>query len=115
MLQQKRRNAKTYMTDDSGRELSRDEAINALMDELAKGREVIPMSPDCGKPCAYASCPGFDYGERGGCGGHDTGEEPRKSSGSANAESTAPADPENLALKREEAYWASEMLEGGAV
>ena len=79
MLQAKRRNAKTYMTDDKGRPLSRDEAINALMDELAKGREVIPMSPHCGKPCAYASCPGFDYGERGGCGGHTTGELPAAS------------------------------------
>ena len=76
MLQQKRRNAKTYMSDDAGRPLSRDEAINALMDELAKGREVIPMSKHCGAPCAYASCPGFDFGERGGCGGHITGEEP---------------------------------------
>lgn len=77
MLQSKRRNAKTYMTDSrTGRPLSRDEAINELMDELAKGHEVIPMSKHCGKPCAYASCPGFDYGERGGCGGHDTGEEP---------------------------------------
>ena len=76
MLQAKRRNAKTYMTDDAGRPLSRDEAIDALMDELAKGRAVIPISPHCGKPCAYASCPGFDYGEHGGCGGHTTGELP---------------------------------------
>lgn len=75
-LQAMRKNAKTYMTDDVGRPLSRDGAINALMDELAKGREVIPMSPHCGKPCAYPSCPGFDYGERGGCGGHTTGEQP---------------------------------------
>lgn len=80
MLQAKRRNAKTYMTDNAGRPLSRDEAINALMDELAKGREVIPMSKHCGKPCAYASCPGFDYGAQGGCGGHVTGEQPTEPS-----------------------------------
>lgn len=76
MLQTKRRNSPTYMTDDKGRALSRDEAINALMDELAKGREVIPMSPHCGNPCAYESCPGFDYGG-GGCSGHITGEQPK--------------------------------------
>lgn len=75
MLQAKRSNAKTYMTDNNGKPLSRDEAINALMDELAKGREVIPMSRQCGNPCAYASCKGFDYAG-GGCGGHTTGEEP---------------------------------------
>lgn len=78
MLQSKRRNSKTYMRDDSGRELSRDEAINALMDELAKGHEVIPMSKECGNPCAYASCPGFNYGEHGGCGGRITGEQPTR-------------------------------------
>lgn len=77
MLQAKRRNSPTYMTDDKGRALSRDEAINALMDELAKGREVIPMSPHCGNPCAYESCPGFDYSAGGGCGGHVTGEQPK--------------------------------------
>lgn len=79
MLQAKRRNAKTYMTDSStGKPLSRDEAINELMDELSKGHEVIPMNSNCGNPCAYASCPGFNYGENGGCGGHVTGEEPRQ-------------------------------------
>lgn len=83
MLQAKRRNAKTYMTDDQGRALSRDDAINSLMDELAQGHEVIPMSKHCGKPCAYASCPGFDYGESGGCGGHITGEEPQQKGGAA--------------------------------
>lgn len=76
MLQQKRRNAKTYMTGSDGRPLSRDEAINALMDELAQGHEVIPMGDHCKNPCPYASCPGFDYGAHGGCGGHVTGEEP---------------------------------------
>ena len=76
MMQAKRINAKTYMTDDKGHLLSRDEAINALMDELAQGREVIPMSDHCGNPCAYASCKGFDYSQGGGCGGHVTGELP---------------------------------------
>lgn len=76
MLQQKRRDAKTYMTDNKGRPLSRDEAIDALMDELAAGRETLPMGKHCANPCAYASCPGFDYGANGGCGGHISGEEP---------------------------------------
>lgn len=77
MLQAKRRNAKTYMTDNNGRPLSRDEALNELMNELAKGREVIPMGKGCGNPCAYASCNGFDY-KGGGCPGHTTGEEPNQ-------------------------------------
>lgn len=76
MLQAKRRNAKTYMTDGKGRSLTRDEAIDALMNELANGHEVIPMSPHCANPCAYASCKGFDYKD-GGCGGHITGEQPK--------------------------------------
>lgn len=78
MLQSKRRSAKTYMTDNAGKPLSRDVAINALMDELSKGREVIPMSPHCKNPCAYASCKGFDYAG-GGCPGHVTGEKPLES------------------------------------
>lgn len=70
-LQGLRKNAKTYMTDDQGRALSRDEAINAMMDELARGRETIPMGPHCANPCPNADkgCPGFDYGTGGGCGG----------------------------------------------
>ena len=83
MLQTKRKTAKTYMTDNDGHPLSRDAAINELMDELSKGHEVIPMSKHCGNPCDYASCPGFNYGEHGGCGGHTTGEQP-------NAEKAAP-------------------------
>lgn len=73
-LQGLRKNAKTYMTDDQGRALSRDEAINAMMDELAKGREVIPMGRHCGNPCLNADkgCTGFDYGEGGGCPGYCT-------------------------------------------
>lgn len=72
----KRANAKTYMTDGAGRALSRNEAINALMDELSKGRESLPMGKHCANPCPYKSCPGFDYGAHGGCGGHISGEEP---------------------------------------
>lgn len=73
-LQGLRKNAKTYMTDDQGRALSRDEAINAMMDELAKGRETIPMGPHCGNPCQNSDkgCTGFDYGEHGGCPGYCT-------------------------------------------
>jgi hypothetical protein len=73
-LQSLRKNQKTYMTDDQGRALSRDEAINAMMDELAKGREVIPMTTQCGNPCSNAGrgCTGFNYGEGGGCAGFCT-------------------------------------------
>jgi len=74
-LQSTRKNAKTYMTDGRGWPLSRDQAIDALMNELAKGHEVIPMAKHCGNPCAYASCKGFDY-KGGGCSGHITGEIP---------------------------------------
>jgi hypothetical protein len=76
MLHAKRRNSKTYMTDNNGKPLSRDDAIQELMNELAKGHEVIPMSKHCGNPCAYSSCKGFDYKEFG-CSGHTTGEEPQ--------------------------------------
>jgi hypothetical protein len=73
-LQGLRKNQKTYMTDDQGRALSRDDAINAMMDELAKGRETIPMGPHCANPCPNADkgCPGFNYGANGGCGGFCT-------------------------------------------
>lgn len=73
-----RKNAKTYMTDDKGRPLSRDEAVSALMDELAKGRDVIPLESTCGNPCqrAHLGCTGFLYkdaaaGKRG-CPGYPT-------------------------------------------
>jgi len=68
---QRQRGKKTYMTDDVGRPLSKPEAINALMDELAKGRQVIPMGQHCANPCPNADkgCTGFDYGEHGGCPG----------------------------------------------
>ncbi len=46
--------------DDGKRLMTRDEIQDALMDELAKGREVIPI----GNPCE-----GFDY-SGAGCPGH---------------------------------------------
>lgn len=72
-----RKNAKTYMTDDKGRPLSRDEAVSALMDELAKGHDVIPLGLPCGNPCKNArlGCTGFLYKEesgRHGCPGYPT-------------------------------------------
>lgn len=72
MLREKRRTAKTYMTDDQGRPLSRDQAIDALMDELSQGREVIPMGKHCGNPCPNADkgCTGFNYSKDGGCPGY---------------------------------------------
>jgi len=48
-------------THDDGRRMTADEEKDALMDELAKGHEVIPF----GKPCE-----GFDY-SGGGCPGHE--------------------------------------------
>lgn len=69
---QKQRSKKTYLTDDAGRPLSKEQAIDALMDELTKGRETIPMGPKCGNPCKQAGCAGFDYGEHGGCAGFPT-------------------------------------------
>lgn len=69
---QKRRSKKLteYLSDD-GRPLYKDEAINALMDELVKGHEVIPMNNGCGNPCKNScKCAGFDYGEHGGCPGY---------------------------------------------
>ena len=47
-------------THDDGRRMSADEAKDALMEELAKGHEVIPFGP---------ACEGFDY-SGGGCPGH---------------------------------------------
>jgi hypothetical protein len=68
---QKQRSKKTYMTDGKGRSLSKDEAINALMDELAAGREVIPMNPKCGNPCQHSDqCKGFDFKDAG-CPGYE--------------------------------------------
>lgn len=71
---QAQRGKKTYMTDATGRPLNKDEAIDALMDELAKGHEVIPMNEGCGNPCRNScSCPGFDYKD-GGCPGYEVPE-----------------------------------------
>ena len=75
----RQRGKKTYMTDDQGKPLTKQEALNALMDELAKGHEVIPMGPHCANPCPNADkgCTGFDYGEHGGCPGYCTEGEAR--------------------------------------
>lgn len=57
---------------DDGKPLTRLEAIDALQDELVQGREVLPLSNDCGNPCKHAAqgCTGFDYGKNGGCPGY---------------------------------------------
>lgn len=71
---QAQRGKKTYITDDAGKPLTKAEAIDALMNELAKGREVIPMNPKCGNPCKEsAACAGFDYKD-GGCPGYEVPE-----------------------------------------
>lgn len=69
-LQRRRSKKLTEYRDDNGRQLSRDEAIEALFDELAQGHEVIPMAKGCGNPCRNScKCAGFDYKD-GGCPGY---------------------------------------------
>lgn len=66
--------AKSYMNDDNGNPLTNREAVSGLMDELAKGHELLPMGDKCGAPCGHADkgCAGFNYGAGGGCPGYDT-------------------------------------------
>jgi hypothetical protein len=62
----------TWLNHDDGRPMTKDEGINALMDELAKGHEVIPMNTKCGNPCQNSpQCAGFDYSANGGCPGYE--------------------------------------------
>ena len=58
--------------DDSGKPLTRLQAISALQEELSKGREKIPMGSECANPCPNADkgCQGFNYGKGGGCPGY---------------------------------------------
>lgn len=53
-----------------GRPMSPNEARDTLLDEIAKGHHVIPLSPHCANPCTRPNCAGFNYGEGGGCPGH---------------------------------------------
>ena len=61
------RDYRNLFRDDTGRTLSPEEARAQLAIEKAKGREVIPMSAECGNPCQHASngCTGFDYAGKG--------------------------------------------------
>lgn len=61
---------------DSGRSLTAEQARDYLMDQLAQGREVLPMSKSCGNPCTQAGCSGFDYGRDGGCPGYPVDDVP---------------------------------------
>jgi hypothetical protein len=74
-LRSLRKNARTGLQDDEGRPLSREAAIDAVIDEIAKGHETLPMG-GCANPCprAHLGCTGFDYGENGGCPGYETPE-----------------------------------------
>lgn len=57
---------------DDGRSMEPEEARQTLLDELAKGHEVIPMDAGCGNPCSRKGCKGFDFAARmGGCPGCD--------------------------------------------
>ncbi len=49
-----------FFSDDNGKKMTIEQAKTALMDELAQGREVIPLG----------ACDNFDYLE--GCLGHET-------------------------------------------
>lgn len=65
------RSKRTGFQHSDGRSMTRDEAVMALIDELAKGHEVIPMNPKCGNPCQNSPlCKGFDHGKDGGCPGY---------------------------------------------
>jgi hypothetical protein len=55
---------------EAARSMSPQEAREYLFDQLAQGREVLPISAGCGNPCARNGCAGFNYGEQGGCPGH---------------------------------------------
>jgi hypothetical protein len=71
------RGKRTGLQDDKGRPLNKEQAISALMDELAKGHETIPMGAKCGNPCGNSDkCKGFDFGEHGGCPGYEVDEVP---------------------------------------
>lgn len=56
--------------DSAGHTLTPQAALTFLAVEKAKGRKVIPMSDQCGRPCKHAGngCTGFDY-SGGGCPG----------------------------------------------
>jgi len=69
------RSQKSGFQFDDGRPMNKAQAIDALMDELAKGHEKLPMGPKCGKPCGHAGCKGFDYGTQGGCPGYSEDED----------------------------------------
>lgn len=60
--------AQSYATDGNGTALTNHQFVNVLMDELAKGHEVIPMNDRCGNPCPRG-CSGFNYAAGGGCPG----------------------------------------------
>jgi len=54
-----------------GKDLLPAVALSYMCIQRAMGRKVIPMSAECGKPCAHEGngCEGFDYAG-GGCPGH---------------------------------------------
>jgi len=58
-MNMKKPQLKKLFTNDSGRTLSADEAKMHLLDELAQGHEVLPMT----------ECDNFDY--KRGCRGHE--------------------------------------------
>lgn len=55
---------------ETGKSLTAPAAREWLEEQLAAGRERIPMDSTCANPCPRNGCTGFDYGIDGGCPGH---------------------------------------------
>lgn len=64
LLRQSNQQLDGVLKDDAGKSMSGQAAREELMNELAKGREVIPIGP---------ACEGFDY--KTGCQGHGSPDE----------------------------------------
>ena len=63
----------TFLQQDDGTPLLRNEALQFLNLELAKGHNVIPVNDGCDNPCTRKGCAGFNFSE-GGCPGYDVDE-----------------------------------------
>lgn len=66
------RTGPTMLCDASGRNIPPAEAIAFLTCEQARGRNLMPMSRECGNPCQHADkgCTGYDH-VKGGCPGYE--------------------------------------------
>lgn len=63
-------NDPSEFTGPGGAVLSVRDAATALTIALARGHVLLPLSPQCGKPCKHSgACDGFDFAGKG-CPGH---------------------------------------------